>query len=263
MRYVRVLGSPCPSHDAHSMQRLISNPFPPPDVLGPASAPPSFAFSSDWVMGAPNPLSGSQQMAHVAHDTSTCVIELPKWAQRDIARSLYQMNHYSGRTGVRQRQVEEKKDQPERCDEGAAGRTSAWPSPGMSDHADSTANAHSLVTVVQTPNTTYCSNVSLPQAWGLRNEPGNNSAMHGLYSWQQPRRPASAGLLDRMLMRGIPRQCRQASSAGTPSCSIADSEVRSWNPLLAVLYLSRRHMQSSIVILCPRCLISSIGAAHA
>lgn len=225
MRYVRVLGGQCAPHDALTMQRWIAHPLPPPDVLGPACAHPSLAMSLDMISGTPSSTLSPQQLAHGQHDASTCVIELPKWAQRDIARSLYQITECDGRSGGGKRVHDDRKVHGASCDDGATGHAWPWPSPGTPDNADSSADLGSPVTAAHTPSMSHYSTGSLPHSWSVRHDPAHCPVLPGLHNQQQPQRPASVGLLERMLMRGLPLQCRSTASAGAPSCTMDDSEV--------------------------------------
>eukprot|EP00892_Ulva_mutabilis_P003857 jgi/Ulvmu1/1843/UM119_0062.1 len=230
MRYVRVLGSQCSHNDGLAMKQWIANPLPPPDALGPTCAPPSLSAALDSILGTPNSMACTQQPVHMPQDASTCVIEMPKWAQRDIARSLYQMSEYDGRTGGGKKPCNDRKDHRASCSDRASGHAWPWATSGMPDNTDSSAERYSAGTAGPSPGTSHCSSGNPPHAWSLRCEAANCPTLRG-YNWQQPRRPASAGVLERMLMRGLPQQCRPSSSAGTPSCTVDDSKKYSLPPI--------------------------------
>lgn len=217
MRYVRIFGSACTRQEALAMRSWIARPLPPPDVLGPACAPPSLAQSLD-ISGSSTLPSGSHQQALTSQDTSTCVIELPSWAQRDIVRALCQVSENDGRNGGGKGNSEDGPPPAPCCDEGASALAHpTWLSVGLTECVGSHGDPQSPDTTVITSNSSHASTGLFPHAWG--------GPAHSLYSRRRQRRPSTAGLLEHMLARGLPPQCRPTCSPGNSSGANEDSEV--------------------------------------
>lgn len=221
MRYVRVFGSACAPQEAVAMRSWIARPLPPPDVLGPACAPPSLAQSMD-ISGSTSLPSGSQQQVLTTQDTSTCVIELPSWAQRDIVRALCQISENDGRSGGGKWKSEDGPLPAPCCDEGAYARAQpTWLGVGLNEFVGAHGDPHSpgtTGTTAITSNSSHTSTGLFPHAWGV--------PAHSLYSRRRQRRSSTAGLLEHMLVRGMSRQCRPTCCPGNNSGATEESEVR-------------------------------------
>lgn len=223
MRYVRVMGSTCAPHEVMSMRSWIARPLPPPDVLGPACASPSLSLCNDTILG--NATSPGPQQQVMSQNASTCLIELPSWAQRDIVSSLCEVNEHDGRSGGAKQQSEDKASHRACCEDGAT--TSAhtmWLSCGVSDCPASRADLQSPAATAHTTGSSHTSTGLWPHTWGLRREQAAAPVL-GLYGRRRQLQSTSTEFMERMLARGSATQWRSPCSPEASSAVNEDAEV--------------------------------------